>query len=337
MKWIYLTGTIVVIGGVMSYGLICYYAFDFNRDNSVTMVGMIPLMVLVYIAVIKIIISGMEKKMGKLFDGIHEVSSGNFEYKIDLKDADEYKQLYEEFNNMSLELYKTRAEIEAFTNEFAHEFKTPITAINGFAELLYETGAEIENEERLSYLQLIKEESERLCTLSQDTLLLSKVNSIQILSEKQEYDIYEQIRRCIILLENDLNKKNIDVEIDEDTIIKFDANPELMEHVWINLLTNAIKHSPKNSTITVKSGDAAIRESDLSLEKYNCCISISDMGKGMDKDTLDHIFDKYYQKDKFSPGNGIGLAIVKRIVDLNGGNIFVKSSEGNGSTFTIVF
>ncbi len=336
MKWVYLVGTIVVIGGVMSYGFICYFVFDFDEDNSLSMTFMIPLMLLVYYFVIKIIKSGMEKKLRRLIDGIHEVASGNLDYRIDLKGAEEYTKVFSEFNDMVLELSKTKGEMESFVNEFAHEFKTPITAISGFAELLYETGDGVEDEERMQYLSLIKEESDRLCTLSKDTLLLSKVNAMQILENRVEYDVFEQIRRCVILLEKEFDNKRLNVEMDEDTILKIKGNPELMEHVWINLLTNAIKHSPGSSTIYIRSGAEAIKV--LGLEGYDSSsvITITDCGHGMDEETLEHIFDKYYQKDKFSPGNGIGLSIVKRIVELNKGEVKVKSKLNEGTTFAVI-
>lgn len=335
MKWVYVTSAIIAIGGVMSYGFICYFAFDFNEKNSLTMIAMIPLMLLFYTIAIKIIASGMEKRMRKLIRGIHEVASGNFDFQIELKKSEEYRQIYKEFNDMSRELLKTREEMEAFTNEFAHEFKTPITAIKGFAELLYEAGDELDEEEKKTYLKLIKEESERLCTLSQDTLLLSKVNSMQIIDEKKEFDIYEQIRRCLILLENELNNKQIDIDMDEDIILNYYGNPELMEHVWLNLLSNAIKYSPKNSIIKIRSGIEAQKIMNMSEQDEKLYISISDFGKGMDEETAKHIFEKYYQKDKFSKGNGIGLAIAKRIVELNNGEIHVKSEPGIGTTFMV--
>jgi signal transduction histidine kinase len=140
----------------------------------------------------------------------------------------------------------------------------------------------------------------------------------------------------VILLEKEFDNKRLNVEMDEDTILKIKGNPELMEHVWINLLTNAIKHSPGSSTIYIRSGAEAIKV--LGLEGYDSSsvITITDCGHGMDEETLEHIFDKYYQKDKFSPGNGIGLSIVKRIVELNNGEVKVKSKLNEGTTFAVI-
>ncbi len=229
---------------------------------------------------------------------------------------------------MTLELKKTKEEMEAFTNEFAHEFKTPITAISGFADVLAETGESIETKERMEYLKMIQDESRRLLHLFQNTLLLSKMEAMQVVVEKEDYDLAEQIRQCLILLSKSLDEKNIEIEMDEDLSLNYCENRELLQHVWINLLNNAVKFTPEGGTITItgKRDDAKIS------------VSIADTGIGMDEETASHIFEKYYQNDPVSltKGSGIGLAIVKRIVDLCGGEITVSSWPGTGSKFTIV-
>ena len=327
LKWTVVIGMMIVTGGVMAFGLVGAVAFHFNDENSISMLGMILPMIVVCILVLLIIDSHIRKKMKKIIDGIHEVAEGNFDYRIDLKDAEEYHQLYEDFNMMATELYRTRKEMDSFVNEFAHEFKTPITSISGFAKLLYETGEGIEDDERMQYLQMIAEQSERLCSLSQNTLLLSKVNAMQIISDRERYDICEQIRRCVILLSDGIEEKHLNVGIPEDCVMMYYGNQELLEHVWINLLSNAVKYTPEG-------GDIVIRfEENTDV----ISISISDTGTGMDEETVSRIFDRYYQHDTVSltRGNGIGLAIVKRITELSGGDITVESAPGSGSTFTV--
>lgn len=325
MKWIYLIGIIVIIGGVMSYGLIGFFAFEFDEHNSITMVLMIPPMLVVYTIAVRLMTAGMEKRMKKLIDAVHEVSNGNLEYQIELDGAEEYRTLYAEFNKMAAELSKTRSEMEAFTNEFAHEFKTPITAIKGFAELLYDAEDSLGMEERKEYMALIKDESERLSKLSADTLLLSKVNAMQILSDKEDYDLCEQIRHCIIMLNQEFDDKGIELEFSEDISLIYNGNKELLEHVWLNLLSNAVKYSDRGGKIKIT----------FVSDEYKIETRITDSGRGMAEDTLRHIFDKYYQHDKGSDGNGIGLSIVKRIVELSGGSVCVESYPGTGSTFIV--
>ena len=239
----------------------------------------------------------------------------------------DYKALYKQFNDMTMELKRTKEEMEAFSNEFAHEFKTPITAISGFADILTETGEDIETKERMEYLKMIQDESRRLLHLSQNTLLLSKMEAMQVVVEKEDFDLAEQIRQCLILLSKSLDEKNIGIDMDEDLSLQFNGNRELLQHIWINLINNAIKFTPEGGTITItgKKDDARIN------------ISIADTGIGMDEETASHIFEKYYQNDPVSltKGSGIGLAIVKRIVDLCGGVITVSSWPGTGSKFSI--
>lgn len=327
LNWVYYIGMMVTIGGVMAYGLIGAAVFDFDDRSSLTMLAMIPLMGLVCYFSLSPVVKSISRRMERLAQGMNEVSEGNLSYQIELKDAGEYKVLYEQFNAMTAELKKTRQEMEDFTNEFAHEFKTPITAINGFAEVLLQSADGLEKEERDEYLKMIEDESRRLLNLSQNTLLLSKVEAMQIVADKKSIDLAEQLRRCIILLEKPIEDKEIEIVMDEDLKLFYNGNEEILEHVWINLLNNAVKFTPQGGRIEIKGRK----------ENDNVIVSITDSGIGMDEETCRHIFDKYYQNDTVSlnKGSGIGLAIVRRIVTLCGGEITVSSWPGSGSTFTV--
>lgn len=328
MRWIYLIAMIIIVGGVMSFGLISFLFLDFDQEKALSMVWMIPPMLIVYVIAIRILLSGLEERMGRLMTGIHAVAEGDLGTQIDLADAEEYEQVYREFNAMARELQRTREEMESFTNEFAHEFKTPITSIKGFADLLVETGEGIETEERMEYLKLIAGQSERLCRLSQNALLLSKMEAMQMVTGRERYDLAEQIRQTAVFLGRQLEEKNIEFTMPEDLELPFYGNQEMFQHVWINLLNNAVKFTPEGGKITV-SGE--------STNGGRIRVSIADTGIGMDEETLAHIFDKYYQNDTvgLTKGSGIGLAIVKRIVTLCGGEISCTSSPGEGSTFMV--
>ncbi len=324
--WVYVMGTAVAVAGVMGYGAIGSVIFGFDDRSALTMLAMIPIMSFSYTVVMRPIIKRIKDRMERLENGMDEVSEGNLSYQIDLKNAGEYKVLYKQFNAMVAELKKTREEMDSFTNEFAHEFKTPITAISGFSDLLLESGDDISEEDRKEYLQMISDESKRLLRLSQNTLLLSKVEAMQIVSEKEEYDLAEQIRHCLILLSRSIEDKNIEIDMDEDLELKYYGNQEMMQHVWLNLLNNAVKFTPESGRITV-SGEV----------KDMIEVRITDSGIGMDAETVSKIFDKYYQNDPVSltKGSGIGLSIVKRIVTLCEGEISVSSWPGTGTTFTV--
>ena len=328
LRWIYLIGVIVIIGGVMSFGLIAALFLDFDEKSALSMVWMIPPMLGIYLLAVWILLSGIEKRMGRLLTAIERVSEGDLSTQIDLKDAEEYREVYTGFNAMVRELAATKEEMDSFNNEFAHEFKTPITAIKGFADLLLETGEDIETPERVEYLQMIGRQSDRLLKLSQNVLLLSKVEAMQIVVGKETFDLAEQIRRCAILLSKKMDEKNLDFAMSEDVSVLYTANPEMMEHVWINLLDNAVKFSPEGGKIGV----------DFVKTQTSVQVSIVDHGPGMDEETVKHIFDLYYQHDTTSPtkGSGIGLAIVKRIVELSQGEVRVKSAPGEGTCFDVL-
>ncbi len=327
MKWVYGMGIVIVVGGVMAFGLIGYYAYDMKREGALPMIYMILPLIIVYTIAIRGALSGMEERIHRLSDGIGAVTQGDLDYRIELKDAEEYRSLYEGFNRMAEELSHTRQEMEDFTNTFAHEFKTPITSINGFAELLLEKWEVIDEKERQEYLTMIAEQSRRLSDLSKNTLLLSKVNAMQIVTNRERYNLTEQIRGCVILFLQEMEKKDIGVELPEDEDLWYYANPGLLEHVWINLLSNAVKYTGEGGRIRITQ-----QESDVDVK-----ITISDTGVGMDEVTRAHIYEKYFRKDTAaSPsGNGIGLAVVAGIISLCGGNVAVESTPGEGSSFTV--
>ena len=325
--WVYVIGTIVVIGGVMTYGAVASYFFNFDEDSALSMLAMIIPMSTIYYLAMRPIVKKLSSRIDTLASAMNEVSNGNLDYRIEDKKAGEFQLLYDQFNTMTLEIKKTKEEMEAFSNEFAHEFKTPITAISGFSDYLLQTADGVETEERKEQLLMISEESKRLLNLSMNTLLMSKLEATQIIVEKESYDLAEQIRKCVIILSKQLDEKEIELEMDEDLELPFYGNQELLQHVWLNLLNNAIKFTPKGGMITITGA----------LKNDEVIVRINDSGVGMDAKVISKIFDKYYQNDDVSVarGNGIGLAIVKRVVDLCKGRIDVASMPGHGSTFTV--
>ncbi len=328
-KWVYVVGMVVVTAGVMGFGAIGTVVFSFDHRRALTMLLMIPIMSVIYYLAMKPVVRMIDSRINRLIFAMDEVANGNLEHQIDMENGGEFTKAYGQFNAMVLELKKTKQEMQDFTNEFAHEFKTPITAISGFSEHLLSTGEGLETPERMEQLKMISEESERLLKLSMNTLLLSKVDAMQVVENKEEYDLAEQLRRCVILMFKELEKKDLELEMDEDLTLPFYGNAELLQHVWINLLSNAVKFTPAGGLIRIegeKSGD-------------RITVSISDNGVGMDEKTLGRIFEKYYQNDSCSiaGGSGIGLSIVKRIVTLSGGEIRAESRPGEGASFIVTF
>lgn len=272
----------------------------------------------------------MRKSMAKVNEIrkiINKIASGEFDEMIENDVVDSlYYDMIDDFNKMILELQSNTLMKKDFISNFSHEFKTPIVSIKGYAELLYET-PNLDIETRNTYLKIIIEEARRLAKLSNETMLLSKLDSTEIIDHQEEYFLDEQIKECILLLDHELQTKDIDIEVNLNPI-KFYGNRDLLKEVWINLLNNAIKYSSLNGKIIVS----------LKVVDKEIQLSIADNGVGMNDEVVKHIFDRYYQADSSHKGKGIGLglSITKRIVELNGGKINVMSKEGIGSVFTVI-
>ncbi len=263
-------------------------------------------------------------------DGMREISKGNFSVRVEDQDRknkpSEFGELERTFNKMASDLDGIELFRNDFINNFSHEFKTPIVSIKGFARQLQSEN--LTDEQRREYVEIISSESDRLSKMSTNILLLTKLENQQIVSEKTVFSLDEQIRNSIILLEPRWSEKNIELDLDLPDSVEYNFNEEMLSHVWINLITNAINFTGEDGKITVKL---------IENESFVTC-SISDNGIGMNKETLNRIFEKFYQGDKShqANGNGIGLNIVKRIVALASGEIKVDSSLGEGSTFTVI-
>lgn len=284
------------------------------------------------IVVFMIIIMGLSNKAMKpivqLNNATQEVAKGNFDIFVVNDSQDEIGQLTESFNKMAKELKSIEYLRKDFVSNVSHEFKTPISSILGFAKLL--ENRNLTEEEKKEYLEIIVEESERLSNLSTNILKLSKLESQDIVFNKAEYSLDEQIRRVILLLEPKWCEKNIDFDIDMENI-SFLADEDLMQQVWINLLNNAIVYSYQNGVIHIKMYKQK--------EEEKAVIIIKDEGIGMDKHTKDRMFEKFFKGDTShsKEGAGLGLALVKRIIDLHQGVIEVESEPGNGTAIKLTF
>lgn len=265
------------------------------------------------------------KKVNQIISGINQVAGGNYDVTLNAKKLSPLTEVAENFNKMTAELRSVETLRNDFINDFSHEFKTPITSINGFARLLLDT--EVSKEEQQQYLQIIADESERLAALSNQTLMMSRLDNQQSIPDKAPYSLDEQIKQNIILLSREWNAKKIDLGASLAPVT-YVGNADLMSHIWMNLLNNAIKFTPEQGMIDVS----------MHQENDSILISVSDTGKGMTEDEIHHIFNKYYQADPShaTKGMGLGLSIAHRIVELCGGRIEVTSRPGEGSTFTVI-
>lgn len=253
-----------------------------------------------------------------------KIASGDFAVRLDLQGPNEVKQLADSFNKMAIELGSVEVLRSDFVNNVSHEFRTPVASIKGFAKLLKKDT--ISKENRDEYLDIIIKESDRLAKLSGNILLMSKVEKQEILSEKSSYLLDEQLRQATLMLEPDWSRKEIDI-ITELPTITYIGNEALLMQVWINLIGNAIKFTECGGTVSI----SLVQAIDATIVK------IVDTGIGMSDETLKHIFDKFYQGDESHSheGNGLGLALVNRIVEMSNGNLTVESELGKGTTVSV--
>jgi signal transduction histidine kinase len=258
----------------------------------------------------------------RLVDGLNAIADGDYNVHIKYTKLDSFTAVYENFNKMAEELKSVKTLREDFVHDFSHEFKTPIASINGFANLLLDGG--LSEEEQKQILHIIADQSARLSKLSESTLLLSRVENQQFIGDKTTYRLDTQLKDCVIMLEPSWEKKKININLNLIPI-EYYGNETLLQQVWINILNNAIKFTPDGGEINV----SATREGGK-IE-----VKIADNGVGISESDLPKIFDKYFRSKQSAEGNGLGLPICKRIVDLSGGEISVTSTLGEGTTFIV--
>ncbi len=273
-------------------------------------------------AVVSLLISKMPfRPIDSLVDVANKLAGGDYSTRIKFKgvlsEHHTLKQIEESVNTLAKELESTEMLREDFINNFSHEFKTPIVSIAGLAKLINRGG--VSDGEMATYMKVIEEESVRLADMATNVLNLTGVENREILSDVSEFNVSEQIRSCLLLAESKWTKKEIDLCIDMEEY-NLRGNEELLKEVWINLIDNAIKFSGKGDRVSVSIHDAWAALS----------IRFENPGKKMSEEEKKRIFKKFYQLDTshHTEGNGIGLAIVKKIVELHRGSVGIECKDG---------
>ena len=273
--------------------------------------------------------STYEEPLHRLAEATEQVANGDFSVYVPTTHTSDRLDYLDvmilDFNKMVEELGSVETLKTDFVSNVSHEMKTPIAVIKNYAEVL-QTGKGTE-EERLEYAQNIEEAAGRLSSLISNILRLNKLEHQQIDPEIESYDLCGQLEQCILNYEEMWDEKNLDLEVDMEEKAVVDADRSLMELVWNNLLSNAVKFTEPGGKVTVRQ---------ISSDGY-AEVEVTDTGCGMSRENIRHIFDKFYQGDTShsQEGNGLGLALVRRILVLMNGEISVVSEEGRGSTFTV--
>ena len=324
----FLTTGFNVVLGVLVYNSI--------KEKSDLIVAAIILGVILVSAAICTVIDYLRRKimierpMNEILDATDMMTRGNF--KIDLVPKhsyeyfDEYDILKENLNKMANELSKSEVLKNDFIANVSHEIKTPLAVIQNYAKAL--KNPSLDNEVKNKYLDNLTEACQKLNGLITNILKLNKLENQKLLPEIKEFNLSDLLANQVLQFESLIEKKEIDLvcEIEEDLFIK--SEESYLEIIFNNLMSNAIKFSNPKGMIYVG----------LKKEKQNYHITFKDTGCGMDKETGKHIFDKFYQGDtsRSKEGNGLGLALVKRVIDIIGGSISVESEIGVGTKFTIM-
>lgn len=228
------------------------------------------------------------------------------------------------FNEMVKQLNSVAVLKNDFISSFTHEFKTPVSSIKGFAELL-ESGENLTKEQK-EYVKIIIEEASCLSRLAENTMKLAGLDSQTIITEKKEFSLDGQLQECVLLLDGALKEKGVELEL-KTCPVRIKNDPYLIKEIWLNLISNAIKFSEKGSKIYIS----------LTKQKGVCTVVIKDEGIGISQENLKKIFDKFYQveNNKTRKGLGLGLSIVKRACELVGAKIQTNSELGKGTEFII--
>ena len=322
---------IIIYSGLL---LSIYDNISFSPENSYFLVGSILTLIVVAAVCISALSSYVHyikytKPLLNLAHAAGEVAAGN--YKIQLpphrRDGriDEIDALYQDFNTMVRELDSTEMLKSSFISNISHELKTPIAIISNYSTLLVKDN--LSAKEKQEYLEKIKNTVADLSELITNILQISKLDNNQIKTNIERFNYCEELIQCILARETVLDDKNIDLQLEIPDELYIESDLGLLKIVINNILSNAIKFTPDSGNISISLKD----------EERFASLTITDNGCGMDENTMRHIFDKFYQADTShkTKGNGLGLAMVRQIVNLLNGNIEVTSKLGEGSTFKV--
>lgn len=262
----------------------------------------------------------------KLTEATRKIAAGNYHIKLNVKRDDEIGRLARDFSKMSDQLEQTEEQRQEFVASVSHEIQSPLTSIQGFSLALREQ--DLSEEERIHYLSIIEKESKRLSMLSKQLLTLSFLDSEIDNHEKIAFNIRDQLREIVATTEWLWREREVVIEMDVPSIIAY-GDPKLLYQVWSNLFTNAIRYNRENGMITIRG-----------IEKQGSIdVIFQDTGMGIAQENLMQLFDRFYKVDKArtrtESSTGLGLSIVKKIIELHDGTIMVESEQNQGSTFTV--
>ncbi|MBR5617581.1 MAG: HAMP domain-containing histidine kinase [Oscillospiraceae bacterium] len=271
----------------------------------------------------------VDRPVKQIMNALDQVMRGDFTVRIppvkEFAGETGFNEIISAINKMTAELQGTETLRTDFIANVSHELKTPLAVIGNYATMLQQP--DIGEADRMEYAKVVSHSCRRLAALVTNILKLNKLENQQIFPQPREFDLGEQICESLLTFEDVWEKKNLEIETHIQDDVRIKSDPELLSLVWNNLISNALKFTPEGGAVGVS----------LTADEKTVAVSVSDTGCGIDPETGKHIFEKFYQGDTShaTQGNGLGLALVKRVIDILQGEISVQSTPGQGSTFTV--
>ena len=287
------------------------------------------------LALLCTLIDGLRRKwmvgrpVRKIIKAAEQITQGDFSARVpdlhSLDAGDGFGEIGDCFNKMAQELSGTETLRTDFIANVSHELKTPLAVIQNYSTMLQQPG--LSEEKRLEYAKAVTDASRRLANLITNILKLNKLENQQIFPQAETYDLGEQLCQCLLTFENAWEEKDLDIQTDIQENVLVEADSELLSLVWNNLFSNAVKFTEPGGTLSLT----------LEAREDLAVVRVGDTGCGIPPEVGRHIFEKFYQGDTShaTQGNGLGLALVKRVMDIVGGDISVESQVGVGSVFTV--
>ena len=277
------------------------------------------------------VIDGLRRKImvahpvKRITDAAEQMARGDFSVRIQSRGGDTFQPIVDCFNRMAEELGSVETLRTDFIANVSHEMKTPLAVMQNYGTLLRQPG--LDEETRIEYARAVTDSARRMTDMMTNILKLSRLENQQIFPQTAEYDLGEQLCECLLQYENVWEQAGIEIETDLEEGVRVRADGELLSLVWSNLFSNAFKFTEPGGTVSLT----------LTAADRHAVVTVRDTGCGMSPEVGAHIFEKFYQGDasRATQGNGLGLALVKRVVDILQGEISVESTVGMGTAFTV--
>lgn len=334
INWVGVISFFILIALVMQIAILCY-DFIIQKTSNITLIALLILIEIIILSTFCTIFDYVRRRImidrptKKILDATDKIAEGDFSTKLEISHSfdryNEYDYIMENLNKMATELQKNEVLKTDFISNVSHEIKTPLAVIQNYATLLQDDT--LDNETRKSYSKTLISASKRITDLITNILKLNKLENQEIQEKHEAFSLTDALSDSVVEFETLIEKKDLELNCNFDDVVIY-SSKSLLEIVWNNLISNAIKFTPNGGKI------------DISLKRINknVEIKVADTGVGMTSEVGLKIFEKFYQGDTShsTQGNGLGLALVKKVIDILGGEISVSSEINKGSTFTIL-